>query len=294
MRPPAKPSPTEAPSLAEWLERATDTLARAEVPSPRVDAEWLAAHGLGIRWGSLWGGLREPVDPRTVRSLDALLHRRAGGEPLAYIFGSTVFFGRELACGPGVFVPRPETESLVEVALGMLDAEPRSRPTVVDVGTGSGAIAISIAAERPRARVWATECGEGALRYARANVARWAPGVRLVAGDLLDPLPASFRGRVDLLVSNPPYVPARYPERCSLDVGAEPPEAVFAGPEGDEALLRLAGEARSWIRPGGALVLEVGDIDQVRTVQACGGWEVSGFERDRAGHPRVVWARLPR
>lgn len=271
-------------TLTEWLHAAEDVLHEAGCASPRHDAERLAARGLDVTWSELWARLREPIDPAP---LDAVLDRRRLGEPLAYILGSSVFYGIELECGPGVLVPRPETETLVDVALELISD--RDAPTVVDIGTGTGAVAIAIARSRPDARVWATEKYRDALRFAQINVRRTRARVNVVRGDLYDALPASLRGRCDLVASNPPYVPdgADVPS----DVLAEPREAVFAG-RGDDVLRRLARDAHNWVAPGGAVACEIGSAEQIGAV----AHELDGFgppdvRSDHTGRSRVVWAR---
>lgn len=272
-------------SLAAWLHAAEEVLHEAGCASSRYDAERLAAHGLGVTWGELWARMRDPIEPE---QLDGLLDRRRSGEPLSYILGSAVFCGIELECGPGVLVPRPETETLVDVALELITG--REAPVVVDIGTGTGAAAIAIARSRPDADVWATEASHHALPFAQSNVSRTEQHVKVVQGDLYDALPSSLRGRCDLVVSNPPYVPAG--ADVPPDVLAEPHVAVFAGPSGDEVLRRLARDAHEWVAPGGAVAFEIGSAEQIDAV----AHELDGFgppdvRSDHTGRPRVVWAR---
>ena len=266
--------------LAQRVRVASRRLGGAGTVSPKPEAERLAAHALGCTWSQLWTRLREPVTRDVSERFDALVARRAHGEPLAYVLGSAGFYGLELAVGPGVLVPRPETEVVVDVVLELM---PDDAPVVVDVGTGSGAIALSIAAMRPDAFVVGTDTSDVALGYARRN----GHGVRWVRGDLLRPLAA--RGAVDLIVSNPPYVAIG--ERVSADVAAEPPDALYAGPTGDEVLLRLVRDAPSVLASGGSLVLEVGTPEQANSVAAAlDCWARWGVREDLTGRPRVVWA----
>lgn len=276
--------------LAATLRVARERLADVGSPAPRAEAERLAAHVLRLKWGELWARMSEPLDARSVRAIDDALTRRIGGEPVAYIEGSAPFWGMELGCGPGVLVPRPETETLVEVALELIAG--LERPVVVDVGTGSGAVAIAIVKERPDADVSGTDVSAAALAWAERNASAFAPGVRFARGDLFDALPARSRGRVDLVVSNPPYVPdgADLPQ----EVCAEPREALRAGPRGDEILLRLVSEAPRWLRTdhSGALALEVGTGEQAATItKALGAFQETGVRDDHNGRPRVVWGR---
>jgi release factor glutamine methyltransferase len=264
-------------TLSNWISHATRRLSHAGVPSPRHDAERLAAHGLGIRWGQLWARLDDAVHPD---ELEPLCGRRASGEPLGYILGSVEFFGLEITCGPGVLVPRPETETLVDVALELISGV--SSPSVCDVGTGSGAVAIAIAVQRPDARVTGTDISADALAWAERNTSKHSCRVELVAGSIPG---AAF----DLVVSNPPYVPdgALVP----ADVAAEPPEAVFAGPRGDEMLVWLAEQAGAHK----AMALEVGTPEQAASIeQVLARFGVTGIRNDHTDRPRVVWMRRRR
>ena len=275
-------------TLTEWIRDAERSLARAGVSSPRNDAERLAALGLGLQWGDLWTRLRQPINETSRSRLANVLERRSAGEPLAYIVGSVVFYGTEIMCGPGVLVPRPETETLVDVALELI-AE-RREPIVVDIGTGTGAIAIAVAGARPDARVWGTDASSPALSYAARNVERLGVRVELLHGDLCRALPDNLVGSVDLVVSNPPYIAdvAVLP----ADVLAEPADALRAGPLGDEVLVRLIGEVAPVLNARGALAVEIGTHDQAASLaSALRGFTVVGVRDDRNGRPRVVWAK---
>jgi release factor glutamine methyltransferase len=253
---------TRATTVAEALRSASRVI-------PRREAEDLAAFSLRVRWGDLWARMDEPFDADT---FDALVSRRADGEPLQYILGSASFHGVEIACGPGVLVPRPETETLVDVALGLIRDLPR--PVVVDIGTGSGAIAAAIAAVRPDADVYATEKSAAACEWARRNVAN------VYLGDLFEPLPPALRGAVDLIVSNPPYIPDGTP--LPADVAREPSEALYAGQDGCDVLRRIVAEAGEWLRPGACIALEIGTPDQIAVLQD------AAVTNDLAGRPRVL------
>ena len=220
----------------------------------------------------------------------ALAARRAAGEPLQYVLGSAAFRHLELAVGPGVLVPRPETEVLVEIALERLEGE----SCLVDVGTGSGAIALAVKQERPDAQVWATDDSAEALRYARVNQAKLGLDVAILHGELLDPLPRALRADVDVVVSNPPYVAESERHLVAADVVAhEPHRALFAGTDGLAILRRLAVESPTWLRPGGWLVCEVGH-NQAKAVTKL--FETSGYveitvHEDLAGRARIVAGR---
>jgi release factor glutamine methyltransferase len=264
------------------LREATAQLTAAAIASPRHDGERLAAHALGVRWSGLWASADAPIDERADERLAELVRRRCGGEPLAYILGTVVFYGLELECGPGVLVPRPETETLVDVALELIDS--KDDPVVVDLGCGSGAIALAIATHRDDAIVVGTDISEAALAYARRNVSRLDEQVRLLGGDLFDALDRELRGAVDLVVSNPPYVPSGTP--LPADVRAEPACALFAGPRGDEILARIVSEAPAWLRTGGALAVEIGETGQAAVLPG------AELRADLTGRPRVAWARF--
>ena len=275
-------------SLREAISNATSTLSEAGVSSPDVDARLLAAHLLGLRPVELMF-----AEPPAGFECDyaQLVARRAAREPLQHITGSAPFYGVELAVGPGVFIPRPETEVLAQWAVQMLDDAP-SAPTVVDLGSGSGALAIAVARAVPAATVYAVERSHEAREYLRRNVEEHAPQVRIVAGDMTDPhLLAELAGSVDLVVSNPPYVPES-PE-LQVEVYADPHEAVFSGTDGMAAIRGLVPVAQRLLRDGGALGIEHDDTTsvQVQDVVAAGGFGDIRVVKDLAGRARFVTAR---
>ena len=274
-------------SLREAISNATSTLREAGVSSPDVDARLLAAHLLGLRPVELM--FAEPPAGFD-RDYAQLVARRAAREPLQHITGSAPFYGVELAVGPGVFIPRPETEVLAQWAVQMLDDAP-SAPTVVDLGSGSGALAIAVARAVPAATVYAVERLQEAREYLRRNVEEHAPQVRIVAGDMTDPhLLAELAGSVDLVVSNPPYVPES-PE-LQAEVYADPHEAVFSGTDGMAAIRGLVPVAKRLLRDGGALGIEHDDTTsaQVQDVVAAGGFGNISAAEDLAGRDRFVTA----
>ena len=273
------------------LRDATAELERAGVPSARHDAEALAAHLLGTSRATL---LLAP-DPLDDRAYAAVVARRAAREPLQHIVGSAAFRHLELAVGPGVFVPRPETELVVDAALEAIRGI--AAPLVVDLCAGSGAIALAIATERPDATVHAVEISVAALGWLRRNVARCAPAVTVVAGDVSDPhVLAELDGRVDLVVSNPPYIPDG--ELAGLDPEVrdhDPAEALTSGPDGLDAVRAVAAPAARLLRPGGALVVEHADS---QGTSAPGVLRLQGFDDvsdhpDLAGRDRFVNGRAP-
>jgi release factor glutamine methyltransferase len=226
------------------------------VESPEVEAEILLTHVLGRSRAQLYARSDDRLSAEAAERLGELVARRAGGEPLQYLTGHQAFRRLDLAVGPGVLVPRPETEMVVEHALGRIAGV--ASPVVVDVGTGSGAIALSVGFERPDATVWATEVSPEAAAWARRNLDQVGAGnVTVVKGDLFSPLPASLRGAVDLVVANPPYLAAAQLAGVAADVrDHEPLVATVSGPSGLEVPARVVEEAVAWIRPGGWLVME--------------------------------------
>ncbi|MBA2311779.1 MAG: peptide chain release factor N(5)-glutamine methyltransferase [Actinobacteria bacterium] len=261
----------------------------AGLGSFKREAAWLVEAATGIKPAELFLEAEGVEDASARRALE-LAHRRSSGEPLQYVTGVAAFRYLELAVGPGVFIPRPETELVAERAMSHL----RQGGTVVDVGTGSGAIALSLAHERPAARVIATESSTAALAWATSNRARLDLDVELIECDLLSGLTFELEDQVDVIVANPPYV--RPDERPSLErdvVDYEPAEALFAGENGLRTIRRLGQQARRWLRPGGWMVVEIGaeQSEAVRDLLGGQGYEEIGVHEDLAGRPRIAEAR---
>lgn len=221
----------------------------------------------------------------------AMARRRAEGEPLQYVLGSAQFRHLDLEVGPGVFIPRPETELVVERAIELLP----QGGTLVDLGTGSGAIALSVAHERPDATVLATEADPGAFPWAVRNRDRLGLSVEVIEGDLFEGLPGSLKGAIDVVVSNPPYVSTDRRDILPIDVrNHEPERALYGGGDGMLVITRVAQEARSWLRPGGWLVLEMGEQQQqdMTTLLAALDYKDVVIGIDLAKWPRMVVARF--
>lgn len=250
--PPVPPAKGQAPGrLADWLNWAANEL-QAASDSPRLDAEVLLCELLNCNRAGLVVRADESLSAETALRYAGLLERRRLGEPIAYLTGRREFWSLELDVSPAVLIPRPDTELLVEWALQQL--EPLTTPAVADLGTGSGAIALAIAHERPDARVVATDQSADALLQARHNARRLdLERVEFRAGDWLAPLAGE---RYDLIVSNPPYVAEGDPHLTALRY--EPRRALTAGPDGLSDLRRIAAEARARLKPGGSLLLEHG------------------------------------
>ncbi len=272
----------------ELIRRSERYLAAHGVESPRETAETLLMHVLRTDRAGLYART-EALDLTTARRFGHALCLRCKGTPLQHLTGEQQFVDLRLEVEPGVFIPRPETEIVVEVALDALRG--RASPRVVDVGTGTGAIALAIARSRPDASVLATDVSEVAVRLARRNARRLGLAVEVLLGDLLAPIPLDSRGRLDLIVSNPPYVGQGEYASLPREVRAEPFEALVGG---THVHGQLAREAPQWLAPGGWLVVEIG-ADQGQQVQALLGQGLVDVEvlPDLAGRDRVVRGRGP-
>ena len=264
------------------LARVCDTLAAAGCDTPRVDAELLLAHVLGKTRSGVLADLDRELTAPQHEELEALTGRRGRREPLAYVLGEWGFRRLVLAVDPRVLVPRPETEVVVERCLARIAglAEPR----VLDVGTGSGAIALAIADEHPGARVTAIDASPDALAVARTNASRTGLAVDWLERDLFDGLPP---GPWDLVVSNPPYVRPEDVETLAPEVREWEPRAALVGEGATEAIARTAAEA---LRSGGTLVLEIADGDAGRVAELLRrlGYSDVRVTPDLAGRERVV------
>ena len=240
--------------------------------------------------------LDAPVPKRAVPFFDDMVERRAAGEPLQYVLRRWGFRTLDLLVDRRVLIPRPETEVVVEVAIRELRRLDSRRPLVADLGTGSGAIALSIAVEVPSAHVWATDVSEDALAVARANLAGIgspaATRVRMACGRWFDALPGALRGQFDLVVSNPPYIADG--EVLPAEVADwEPRPALVAGPTGTEAIAELVAGADPWLAPGGAVVVEIAPHQVERATQLArdGGFGEVEIRPDLAGRARVLVGR---
>ncbi len=271
------------------------------------EARWILEEVSGRPWAALWGE-DAPADSESARRrLVSMVERRCTGEPLQYVLGRWPFRDLDLLVDRRVLIPRPETEQVTGVALDELDRIVRRRldgggrraaeVVVVDLGTGSGAIGLAIAAERSGARVWATDVSSPALHVARANLegaGRCAARVRLAEGSWYGALPEPLAGRVDLIVSNPPYVSTAEMDDLEPEVAAwEPRVALEAGATGLEAVEAVLSGAPAWLSPGGAVVLEVAPHQSgaaAERARAAGFGQVE-IRPDLAGRDRAVVAR---
>lgn len=266
------------------------------MPSPRVDAELLAAHLLGVERTRL--GLVPLVDPAMVDAYRAMVAQRAKRIPLQYITGTSPMGEIDLAVGPGVFVPRPETELLLGWALAFLEGHGRRNPVVLDLCTGSGALALAIAHARPDAVVHAVELEPKALAWARRNAESRAQDgdtpIVLHQGDVTDRgLLTSLEGLVDVIVANPPYIP----EGAELEpevIEHDPHSALFGGPDGLSVIKPMVSNIARWLRIGGAVAVEHDDTNGPQVAELFAARRVFGDvaeHPDLAGRPRFVVAR---
>jgi len=273
---------------SEVVRRAAQYLDRHGVESPQATAEVLLMHVLATDRAGLYTR-DQGLDARQARRFGREICQRCSGTPVQHLTGEQVFRRLVLEVRPGVFVPRPETEVLVEHALSELGG--LHAPVVVDAGTGTGAIALAIKDERPEARVFATDRSPEAVELARANAGRLGLGVTVLEGDLLEPLPAELRGWVDLVVSNPPYVPPSELEDLPPEVRADPPFALAGGVDVYE---RLGSQSLRWLRAGGVLAVEIDARRGAEVLQVLGRDFVDvRVEPDLTGRDRVVVARAP-
>jgi release factor glutamine methyltransferase len=285
------------------LAETTGLLGAAGIEAAAQEARWIVEAASGMAGAELVAGADRPATVRGVAHLDAMVGRRTAGEPIQYVLGSWGFRRLDLLCDRRALIPRPETEQVVDVALAELDRVRAERPVghrpvAADLGTGTGAIALSVALERPGTDVWAVERSPGALALARANLAGLGMAgtrVRLVEGSWFEPLPEELAGRLDLVVTNPPYV-AAVEELPPAVADWEPADALVPGPTGLEAHEVLAAGAATWLAAGGALVVEIGATQGEavgRLADAAGLVDVR-VVADHAGHDRAVVARRPR
>lgn len=255
----------------------------------RLEAELLTAHFLGIERPALYVRWEEPVAPEVAQATALAVDRRLAGEPLAYLLGKRDFMGLDFAVSPAVLVPRPETELLVETALGLL-ATAGPSPRAADVGTGSGAIAVSLAVLHPRLRVLALDLSPGALAVALTNAARHGVARRVAfrRTDLL----AGVEGPFDLVAANLPYIPTGEIDLLPVEVRREPRLALDGGHDGLELYRRLVPQAERVLPPGGWLLAEIAPSQAAPFLELLAPplWSAR-VERDWAGHPRLVAAR---
>lgn len=254
------------------------------------DAEWLLCHALGIGRAALYARLRDALEPAGLARFTALWQRRCDGEPYAYLVGEREFYGRSFSVAPAVLIPRADTECLLDTALRGWGADRAG--LVIDAGSGSGALAISFALERPAASVMAVDFSAAALKVAQANARRLHAACAFWRGNWLTAVQVAS---VDLILANPPYIADDDPHLAELDRGGEPRAALVAGENGLADLRTLIAQAATVLRPGGRLLLEHGwqQAPDVRRALLAAGYVDVASERDLGGHERVSGGYRP-
>ena len=287
-------TPPEVPTVTTMLHISVELLARAGVPSPDVDAELLIGFVLGMSRGEVQAKVitGSTVSTSEAAAITSLMERRAGREPLQHITGRAPFRSLDLAVGPGVFVPRPETEQVAQFAIDALRAAAGREPIGVDLGTGSGAIALALATEVPHALVYGVENSPEAFLWTRQNFREsGADNARAVFVDLASALP-QLDGTVAVVISNPPYIPLgaipRDPEVRLFD----PDHALYGGEDGLDVVRQVSRTARRLLHPGGTLVLEHGELQAaaIAAILAADGWRAIASHPDFLGRDRSTTA----
>ncbi len=280
-------------TVSEALQNASEQLEQAGLDDSRLEARLLLAYSLNRSTVWIFQNPEMPLAPEVDERLTSFIKQRLSGVPLAYLLGTREFYGRSFRVDARVLVPRPETETLLESALEF--ARDACVSNVVDVGTGSGILAISLALELPQARIWAVDRSSDALAVARQNAADQGVTTRVnfLAGDLLAPVPV----QADLIVANLPYVPTDEMRRLQPEVRHEPRIALDGGPDGLDLYRRLLSQVPAVLHPSGALFLEIGDQQGAAmsriTQAALPGFQVR-VQRDLEGRDRVVSATAKR
>ncbi len=286
-------------TIARLLSWTREYLKRSGIQSPRLCAELLLAHALGCQRIELYTRFEQAPGPEVLNEFRELVRKAATGYPIAYLTGTKEFFSLTFEVGPDVLIPRPETETLVERTIHLARQLAADQCAVLDLGTGSGCIIVSLARHLPQARLFASDVSEAALAVARRNAERHAVADRIEfrAGNLFEPWEqarsAGGPDAFDILVCNPPYVSTADPlvERTVRDF--EPRLALFAGPDGLNLIRPILAQAPTWIRPGGHLLMEIGydQADRVRPLLAEPDWQDMVTYRDGAGYERVIHVR---
>jgi release factor glutamine methyltransferase len=277
-------------TVLEVLQSTTGYFQKRHIDSPRLNAEHLLAHVLGRKRIDLYLEFERRLPESELRPLRELVKRRGAGEPLQHLLGTVEFCGRSFRCDKRALVPRPETEQLVELLISHFKSE-IAYSRMIDVGTGSGVIALTLAAEFPKAEVVGADISEDALMLARKNAERLgvADRVRFLQSNLLESVQPDF----DVIVANLPYVSTEDRQNLSREVLYDPEVALFAGARGDELVRQLIAQAPSWLRPGGMLAMEIG-IGQSETLVAVlaeKNYRDIWTEKDYSGVIRFLFAR---
>jgi release factor glutamine methyltransferase len=279
--------------ILEVIQRSTDFLSRKGVSSPRLQVESLLAHLLRMPRMQLYLNFERALSAPELEALRAVVQRRGQREPLQYIVGSTSFCGLEIALNRHVLIPRPETEMLAERAWTFLQ-NAGENPSALEIGAGSGCLAIALARHAPKAKVLATDSSAPALETARRNAEtnQVSDRVQFGQGDLFAAAPPD--ARFDLIVSNPPYIPTARIGALEAEVrDYEPRAALDGGADGQDFYRRIAAEARAWLRPAGRVMVELDDEGAAATSEIFleAKWIIDSMEKDYNGRPRILIAR---
>lgn len=280
--------------LRELIEHAAKRFQEAGIDSAMVDAELLAGHLLGLSRGGVQSEMIRgaELDSDQVEKLTQMFGRRLSREPLQHITGFAFFRSLELEVGRGVFIPRPETEFVAQLAIDALAAAPQENPIAVDLGTGSGAIALAMATEVPAAQIYAVEKSEAAFPFTEKNFAKYSgTNAKLILGDLADAF-AELDGTVWVVASNPPYIPSAAIPR-DVEVKLFDPElALYGGEDGMDVMHKVSATAKRLLMPGGALIVEHADSQgtQVCELLLADGWREVVSHQDLTGRDRAVTA----
>lgn len=284
---------TTIDALLAWARQVLD---RAEIENAAQESRWLVGHALGLEPHHLVSQTEQPVSPEKKTQAESLVSRRAAREPLQYILGTQEFCGLEFHVSPAVLIPRPETEVLLQEALRAVDLNRNS--VLVDVGTGSGCVAVTLATIVQRARILAVDRSPEALAAAKANAERLtvADRIEFIEGDLLSPLrDRGLTGQVDVIVSNPPYIAESDWAGLQPEVrDFEPRSALVSGPTGTEFHERLLCDSKEYLAPGGSLVMEIGQGQRPavqKMAEQLGGYTPVEIAKDGAGIERIVIVR---
>jgi len=289
------PPPDDAPVLlVDVLLRTERWLREKGIPSPRYETELMLCHALGMQRLQIYLAHDRPMSPAELGKIRAIVKRRGAREPLAWILGEQGFHAVDLLVGPGVLVPRPDTEALVEAFLAAVPASEPGPIYVADIGCGSGAVGLAVATARPEVRVFAVDLDDAAIQTTKANVERLGlrDRVAVLKGDLLSPIPATRR--IDWVLSNPPYIPRGEIDALQPEVSRwEPRLALDGGPDGLDIYRRLIPAAAERAHRG--LFLEVGHDQAPRVADLLrrAGFVGLSTHQDLGGHQRVVGGRLP-
>lgn len=280
--------------LRDLVEHAAERFKQAGIDSAEVDAQLLAGHLLGLSRGEVQSEIIRGVElsENQASSLTEMFGRRLKREPLQHITGVAYFRNLELEVGRGVFIPRPETEFVAQLAIDVLAAESQVKPVAVDLGTGSGAIALAMATEVPEAQIYAVEKSEAAFAFTSKNFAKYAnSNAQLVLGDLADAF-SELDGSVSVVVSNPPYIPNAAIPRDEEVRLFDPELALYGGADGMDVMHRVSATAKRLLVSGGHLVVEHADSQglQVRQLLLADGWREVRSHQDLTGRDRAVTA----